>query len=143
MRRGKATNKSNGFRSLKIKEMICFCLQLATWSHLIDIMTMLGSFIVIISSLLIVGSSGLLQSLKTTRITAWKTGSRLHAQNARNRQERLMMAGSKLIVGLNKYSHDASCAIIDSSSGKVLFSQAKERLTGRKHDGGGIGKSES
>jgi len=53
----------------------------------------------------------------------------------------MSMKSSKLIVGLNKYSHDASCAIIDSSNGKLLFSQAKERLTGRKHDGGGVGST--
>ena len=45
-----------------------------------------------------------------------------------------------LIVGLNKYSHDASCCIIDSTNGKVLFSQAKERLSRIKHDGGAIGE---
>lgn len=45
-----------------------------------------------------------------------------------------------LIVGLNKYSHDASCCILDSSSGKILFSQAKERISRLKHDGGAIGE---
>ena len=44
-----------------------------------------------------------------------------------------------LVVGLNKYSHDASCCLIDASSGKILFSQAKERLSRKKHDGGSIG----
>jgi carbamoyltransferase len=46
---------------------------------------------------------------------------------------------AKLIVGLNKYSHDASCCIVDSSNGKILFSQAKERLSRYKHDGGAVG----
>jgi len=46
---------------------------------------------------------------------------------------------ANLIVGVNKYSHDASCCIIDSDSGKVLFTQAKERISGRKHDGGSVG----
>jgi predicted NodU family carbamoyl transferase len=45
-----------------------------------------------------------------------------------------------LIVGLNKYSHDASCCILDSISGKILFSQAKERISRSKHDGGSIGE---
>ena len=45
-----------------------------------------------------------------------------------------------LIVGLNKYSHDASCCIMDSSTGKILFSQAKERISRIKHDGGAIGE---
>ena len=44
-----------------------------------------------------------------------------------------------LVVGLNKYSHDASCCLIDAASGKILFSQAKERLSRKKHDGGSIG----
>ena len=45
-----------------------------------------------------------------------------------------------LIVGLNKYSHDASCCILDSTTGKILFSQAKERISRMKHDGGAIGE---
>ena len=45
-----------------------------------------------------------------------------------------------LIVGLNKYSHDASCCILDSTTGKILFSQAKERISRLKHDGGAIGE---
>ena len=47
---------------------------------------------------------------------------------------------AQLIVGLNKYSHDASCCIVDASTGKVLFTQAKERLTRSKHAGGGVGE---
>jgi len=43
-----------------------------------------------------------------------------------------------LIIGLNKYSHDASCCIVNASSGKILFSQSKERVTGKKHDGGAV-----
>ena len=46
---------------------------------------------------------------------------------------------ASLIFGLNKYSHDASCCVVDSETGNILFSQAKERVTGRKHDGGSIG----
>lgn len=52
---------------------------------------------------------------------------------------RSLTMASKLIVGLNKYSHDASCAIINADSGQLLFAQAKERITGRKHDGGAVG----
>ena len=47
---------------------------------------------------------------------------------------------SGVIVGLNKYSHDASCCVVDAKSGEILFSQAKERLSGRKHDGGAVGE---
>lgn len=50
----------------------------------------------------------------------------------------LSMASNDLIVGLNKYSHDASICIMEQSTGKVLFSQAKERISGKKHDGGGV-----
>jgi predicted NodU family carbamoyl transferase len=52
----------------------------------------------------------------------------------------LINALRPLIVGLNKYSHDASCCILDSTSGKVLFTQAKERISRLKHDGGAIGE---
>jgi hypothetical protein len=45
----------------------------------------------------------------------------------------------KLILGLNKYSHDASACIVDSSNGKILFAQAKERISRKKHDGGSVG----
>lgn len=44
-----------------------------------------------------------------------------------------------LIVGLNKYSHDASVCIIGANDGKVLYAQAKERITRQKHDGGAVG----
>ena len=45
----------------------------------------------------------------------------------------------ELIVGINKYSHDASCCVLNSA-GKILFAQAKERVTRRKHDGGAVGE---
>ena len=57
----------------------------------------------------------------------------------RQKRSRLDCAANKLIVGLNKYSHDASCCVIDASNGKILFAQAKERITRKKHDGGGTG----
>ncbi|CAN8067224.1 unnamed protein product [Agarophyton chilense] len=43
-----------------------------------------------------------------------------------------------LVIGINQYSHDASVALIDANSGKLLFAQSKERLTRRKHDGGDV-----
>lgn len=46
----------------------------------------------------------------------------------------------RLILGLNKYSHDAAICVIDALEEKVLFSQAKERLSGRKHEGGAVGE---
>jgi carbamoyltransferase len=44
----------------------------------------------------------------------------------------------RLILGLTKYSHDAAVAVVDADTGEVLFALAKERLTRRKHDGGGV-----
>lgn len=49
---------------------------------------------------------------------------------------RRMDLHASLILGVNKYSHDTSCCFVDSDTGKVLFTQAKERITGKKHDGG-------
>ncbi len=47
-----------------------------------------------------------------------------------------LQAKSDLIVGLNKYSHDAAVCIIDGDNGEIVFAQAKERISGKKHDGG-------
>ena len=41
------------------------------------------------------------------------------------------------ILGLNKYSHSASCVLLDES-GEVLFALAKERVTRKKFDGGDV-----
>ena len=43
-----------------------------------------------------------------------------------------------LVVGVNKYSHDASVVLVGVESGRVLFAAAKERVSRRKHDGGGV-----
>jgi len=43
-----------------------------------------------------------------------------------------------LILGVNKYSHDTSICILDADSGNILFTQAKERISSRKHDGGSV-----
>ncbi len=45
---------------------------------------------------------------------------------------------ASLIAGINKYSHDASLCLIDEKKGEIVFAQAKERLSGKKHDGGGV-----
>mmetsp|Transcript_46767 Transcript_46767/g.113984 ORF Transcript_46767/g.113984 Transcript_46767/m.113984 type:complete len:1053 (-) Transcript_46767:41-3199(-) len=44
--------------------------------------------------------------------------------------------GTKLVIGLNKYSHDTSICAADAKTGKVLFAMSKERLSRQKHDGG-------
>lgn len=61
------------------------------------------------------------------------------AKNVKFTRSNRLSLGAKLIVGLNKYSHDASCCILDGDTGKVLFAQAKERLSRKKHDGGSTG----
>lgn len=69
-------------------------------------------------------------------------GRTLHQQMTQSKRMDMNMGGASkrdLIVGLNKYSHDASCCIIEASTGKILFSQAKERVTRKKHDGGHTG----
>lgn len=43
---------------------------------------------------------------------------------------------TKLVLGLNKYSHDTSICAANAATGQVLFALAKERLTRRKHDSG-------
>ena len=43
---------------------------------------------------------------------------------------------TKLVLGLNKYSHDTSICAADASSGEVLFCLSKERISRLKHDGG-------
>ena len=42
-----------------------------------------------------------------------------------------------LVVGLNKYSHDAAVCIVDAATSEILFACEKERLTRKKHDAGG------
>ena len=43
-----------------------------------------------------------------------------------------------VVLGVNKYSHDASVVIVGAESGRVLYACTKERITRRKHDGGGV-----
>lgn len=43
---------------------------------------------------------------------------------------------TRLVIGLNKYSHDSSICAADAKTGEVLFYLSKERLSRRKHDGG-------
>lgn len=46
--------------------------------------------------------------------------------------------GTKLVLGLNKYSHDTTLCAADAKTGEVLFAMSKERLTRRKHDSGNV-----
>lgn len=45
---------------------------------------------------------------------------------------------TKIVLGLNKYSHDTALCAADASSGEVLFAMSKERLSRKKHDGGNV-----
>lgn len=47
-------------------------------------------------------------------------------------------ADTKLVFGINKYSHDTSLCAADATSGQVLFYMSKERLTRKKHDSGNV-----
>mmetsp|Transcript_1046 Transcript_1046/g.2243 ORF Transcript_1046/g.2243 Transcript_1046/m.2243 type:complete len:449 (-) Transcript_1046:2281-3627(-) len=49
-------------------------------------------------------------------------------------------SGRGVIVGLNQYSHDASCCVVDAESGEILMAIEKERLTRVRHDGGPTGE---
>ena len=39
---------------------------------------------------------------------------------------------TKLVLGLNKYSHDTTICAADAKTGEVLFAMSKERLTRKK-----------
>ena len=45
---------------------------------------------------------------------------------------------TKLVLGLNKYSHDTTLCAANAKTGQVLFAMAKERLTRIKHDSGNV-----
>ena len=45
---------------------------------------------------------------------------------------------TQLVIGVNKYSHDASICAADAKTGKILFALSKERLTRKKHDSGNV-----
>ena len=45
---------------------------------------------------------------------------------------------TKLVLGLNKYSHDTALCAADAKTGQVLFAMSKERLTRKKHDAGNV-----
>lgn len=45
---------------------------------------------------------------------------------------------TKLVIGLNKYSHDTTLCAANAKTGEVLFAISKERLSRRKHDSGNI-----
>ena len=47
-------------------------------------------------------------------------------------------SGTKLVIGLNKYSHDTSLCAANAKTGEVLFAMSKERLTRKKHDAGNV-----
>ena len=46
--------------------------------------------------------------------------------------------GTRLTLGINKYSHDASICAADTKTGQVLFAMSKERIDRKKHSGGNV-----
>ena len=46
--------------------------------------------------------------------------------------------GTKLVIGLNKYSHDTTICAANARTGQVLFAVSKERLSRQKHDAGNV-----
>jgi hypothetical protein len=51
---------------------------------------------------------------------------------------RALAAREKVIIGLNKYSHDTGVCIASEKTGEVKMIWAKERFSRRKHDGGDV-----
>jgi carbamoyltransferase len=45
---------------------------------------------------------------------------------------------TRLVLGINKYTHDTALCAANAQTGQVLFAVSKERLTRRKHDAGNI-----
>ena len=69
----------------------------------------------------------------------WKIVSRLYSYEEDRQNNNDEYLGRKLVVGLNKYSHDTSLCAADARSEEVLFFASKERISRRKHDGGHAG----
>jgi carbamoyltransferase len=51
-----------------------------------------------------------------------------------------VLPARRLVLGLNKYSHDASVCVVDADTGCVIFAAEKERITRKKHDAGDVGE---
>lgn len=47
-------------------------------------------------------------------------------------------ADTKLVLGLNKYTHDTTLCAANAETGEVLFAVSKERLSRKKHDAGNV-----
>jgi len=45
---------------------------------------------------------------------------------------------TKLVLGINKYSHDTTLCAANYDTGEVLFALSKERLSRKKHQGGNV-----
>jgi carbamoyltransferase len=41
-----------------------------------------------------------------------------------------------LVLGISVFGHDSSCALVDASSGDILYALTEERFSNMKHDGG-------
>jgi hypothetical protein len=59
----------------------------------------------------------------------------------KEQDQRLPLAAppsTKLILGINKYSHDTTLVAADAQTSQVLLALSKERISRSKHDGGNI-----
>ena len=98
-----------------------------------------------------VRSAALAREGEAGMILCFFCGERKVAAGQKRKSEAMMLAVAtlssvlavttppRLVVGLNKYSHDAAATVLDANSGRVRYSAARERLTRKKHDGGGCG----
>lgn len=41
-----------------------------------------------------------------------------------------------LVLGVSVFGHDSSCALVDATTGDILFALTEERFSNKKHDGG-------
>lgn len=58
--------------------------------------------------------------------------------NVTSKQEQGFSHGDDgaLILGVSVFGHDSSCALIEATSGDILFALTEERFSNKKHDGG-------
>jgi len=82
---------------------------------------------------------GILGALPQSAATQLSVRGALHSRSGRGALLRMDAGGGArvpLVVGLNKYSHDAAVCIARRDTGETLLIWSKERLTRKKHDAG-------
>jgi len=60
------------------------------------------------------------------------------AQDAANEQMPCLLheGEAALVLGISVFGHDSSCALVDATSGDILYAMTEERFSNVKHDGG-------